>query len=378
MGVVLLAGGGTVGHLSPGFAIRDALVALAHEARFVTPGEVREATWFAPGEPPRIHVTAPRMPRGIFAKVAFPFRMGLAIARARRMLMRERPDVVLALGGWPCAPTAIAAILKKIPLALVAADVVPGVVVRKLERRAAVTYLASEAALGSLAFPDKAKVVGPFVRASVLAARRDLARFGLVTGRATLLVVGGSLGAKGLNAVARTGLEAAVASDPSLAARLQLIHLTGTDEEAALAEGVYRRLGVGACVRPFVREMGEALHTADLVLCRGGASTLAEVAALARPAVVVPYPHHADRQQWKNAAPLVERGAVALIEEGALTPAAFGSEVLARLFDDATLRRMTDAFGRAGAGKVSTFARDGAATIALDLVRFFGTAGSRA
>ena len=124
-----------------------------------------------------------------------------------------------------------------------------------------------------------------------------------------------------------------------------------------------------------ISDIGEALQTADLVLCRGGASTLAEVAALGRPAVVVPYPHHADRQQWKNAEPLVARGAAVLVEEAALMPEVYRTEVLGRLFDPERLRSMAAAPRERRAGTESDAPIDGAATIALDLVRFFGTAG---
>jgi UDP-N-acetylglucosamine--N-acetylmuramyl-(pentapeptide) pyrophosphoryl-undecaprenol N-acetylglucosamine transferase len=371
VGLIALAGGGTVGHLAPGLAIRDALVAAGHRVVLVTPGEEREAAWFGPDEPPRLHVRAPRMPRGLWSKFTFFPRMAISVGAARRMLRRERPDVVLALGGWPCAPTAIAAILRKIPLALFAADAVPGVVVRKLEGRAARTYLVAERCLASLRHPEKALVVPPFVRRSVRAAVRDPARFGLAEGKRTLLVVGGSLGARGLNERAVAGLDAAATADPTLADRLQVIHSTGSEADALLASETYRRIGVRASVRPFVSDIGEALRTADLVLCRGGASTLAEVAALSRPAVVVPYPHHADRQQWKNAEPLVAKGAAALVEEAALTPDAFRTEVLGRLFDPARL----DAMARAGAGQEIGERIDGATTIAVDLVRVFETAG---
>src|SRR5687768_812266 len=207
-------------------------------------------------------------------------------------------------------------------------------------------------------------------------ARRDPARFGLDTGRRTLLVVGGSLGAQGLNARARSGLLAAVAERAGLASRIQVLHSTGTAEEATLARADYERAGLVHRVVPFIAEMGEALATADLVLCRGGAATLAEIAALRRPAVVVPYPHHADRQQFANAEPLVEAGQAVVVEEGALDAATFGREVVDRLLDDRALGAMSA--GRRAPGDAREPATapgasgtgDAAATIARDLVRW--------
>jgi UDP-N-acetylglucosamine--N-acetylmuramyl-(pentapeptide) pyrophosphoryl-undecaprenol N-acetylglucosamine transferase len=364
---VLLAGGGTVGHLAPGFAVRDALRDLGHEATFVTPGEAREEAWFPAGEPRPDHVPAPRLPKTLWGKVAFPFRMARAVLVARRLLRRTQPVAVLALGGWPCAPTAIAALTKGVPLHLVAVDAVPGSVVRRLQRRATWTWLARAEALGALPAPERARVVGPLVRRDVAAGRRDPARFGLVEGRRTLLVVGGSLGARGLNERVRAGLESAVRADSTLAERVQVIHATGTEEEAERSRATFHALGLVHCTRPFVAEIGDAFRTADLVLCRGGASTLAEAAALRRPLVVVPYPHHADRQQWRNAEPLVAAGRAVLVEEGDLDPDRFRSEVLARLLDDqalATLARGVGAPVAAAEGE-----GDAAATIALELVR---------
>jgi UDP-N-acetylglucosamine--N-acetylmuramyl-(pentapeptide) pyrophosphoryl-undecaprenol N-acetylglucosamine transferase len=361
---VLLAGGGTAGHLAPGFALRSALAAHGVRCAFVTPGEEKERAWFPEGEAEPLHVAAPRLPRSAVPAAAFPLRMGASVAWALAVLRRERPGAVVALGGWPCAPVALAALLARVPLHLVAVDAVPGVVVRSLSRFAARTYLASGEARGALPRPDRAVVVGPFLRPDLAAARRDPARFGLAPGVPTLLVVGGSLGASALNGAVLAGLTVAAAADPSLASRVQVIHSTGPEGEAT-AKTAYDRLGVRAFVAPFVAAMPDALATADLVLCRGGASTLAEVRALARPAVVVPYPHHVDRQQERNAEPLVRAGLATVVDQAELTPAAFGTVVLARLLDP---RRGPGASaassGAAGGG--------GAAAAAADLVRSLG------
>ena len=145
-----LAGGGTVGHLAPAFAIRDALRDLGRDGLFVTPGEAREAAWFPPGDPEPLHVPSPRFPRTPWQALAFPFRMTKAVRAAGRLLRAHRPAAVLALGGWPCAPTAIAARLAGVPVALLATDAVPGSVIRRMHRKALRTYLSREEALAGL------------------------------------------------------------------------------------------------------------------------------------------------------------------------------------------------------------------------------------
>jgi UDP-N-acetylglucosamine--N-acetylmuramyl-(pentapeptide) pyrophosphoryl-undecaprenol N-acetylglucosamine transferase len=365
----LLAGGGTAGHLAPGFAVREALERLRVRARFVTPGEERERAWFPPGEPPPLRVAAPRLPRRPLAAALFPLRMAKAVLDAHAAIRRERADAVVALGGWPCAPAALAAIVARVPLALLATDAVPGAAVRRLRPLAGRTYVTTDEAAAALSRDDSVRVVGRLVRPGVLGGRRDAARFGLDSARATLYVVGGSLGARGLNEAVVAGLRAAVAARPGLPALLQAIHSTGPGEDAAVA-AAYAALGIPAHVAPFVAEVGDALATADLVVCRGGASTLAELEAVGRPAVVVPYPHHADRQQWKNAAPLVERGAALLVEEGALDAERFERDVVGLVLDPERLGRLDAASRQAAAG--GGRGGDAAAALASDLVRFIG------
>lgn len=369
MAVVFLAGGGSVGHLAPGFAVRDALRAAGHDAVFVTPGEAREAAWFPAGDPPRLVVPAPRLPKGLAGRLLFPFRMSRAIRAARAHLRARSPAAVLALGGWPCAPTALAASFGKVPMHLLATDAVPGLVVRKLARRATCVWVTDARASDGLPPGTRFRVVAPVVRSAVTSARRDPARFGLDDGPRTLFVVGGSLGAQGLNARARAGLVAAARARPGLASSLQVIHATGTEPEADAARADYAAVGLRAHVAAFVADVGAAYQTADLVLCRGGAGTVAELAALRRPAVVVPYPHHADRQQFKNAEALVARGQATVVEEGALDAAAFRREVIDVVLDaDALARRTPPATDTSSVGMA-----DGAATIAAELVRSIET-----
>ena len=352
---ILFSGGGTVGHLAPGFALADALASRGLVTCFATPGEAREAAWFAGREPP-VAIPAVRLPRGPGAAIAFPLRLARCVRGARRVLRARSVDCVVALGGWPCAPAALAARAAGATLVLYAADAVPGRVVRWLRRRADRIYVAHESARAALG--GDAHVCGPLLRAAIAQGRRDATRFGLRADRATLLVTGGSLGARGLNERLLSGLEDAVGSAPSLADRFQVIHAAG-DGAPAVAKR-YVAMGVAHHVVPFLSEIGHAYATCDLLVGRAGAGTCDEVEALGLPALLVPYPHHADQQQARNAARLSERvPAVSWVEEAALDSAVVADQVLGRLQS----RRPVEE---------NLPFRDAATETASDLIRFLG------
>ncbi|MHC5010343.1 MAG: UDP-N-acetylglucosamine--N-acetylmuramyl-(pentapeptide) pyrophosphoryl-undecaprenol N-acetylglucosamine transferase [Planctomycetota bacterium] len=356
---VLLAGGGTVGHLAPGFAIADALAERGVAARFATPGEAHERQWFPSSSPPPLRIPAPRFPHGAMEVPGFPLRLAVACVRALAVLRRVRPAVVVGLGGWPCVPEAVAAAIARIPLAFVASDRRPGVAVRRLARLADRIYVAEAEAAEALAPHAGVRVTGPVLRRGVAVGRRDPARFGLRPDRKTLLVTGGSLGARALNDRIAEGVRTAVREHPEIAERLQVIHSVGRSGEGVAR--AYREAGIGHHVTPFIREMGDAYGAADLVVARAGALTCAELAAAGVPAVLVPYPHHADRQQFENARPLVDRGGAVLVEEADLDAQSVYREVLALLEDAPRLERMARAMAAAFP--------DGAGQIADDLVR---------
>lgn len=357
--IVLFSGGGTVGHLAPGFALAAALEAVGVECLFATPGEAVEAAWFE-GRPAPLRLQARRLPRTLPGKLAFPAQLGLGGLRARRLLRKKRIGCVVGLGGWPCAPAVVGARLSKTPLVFLVPDAVPGLVIRKFAHWAGRIYLAHDEARAGLPVHDGLRTTGPLLRRLVRDGRSDPAAFGLRADRQTLLVTGGSLGAKGLNEAFLAGLEAALAKRPELAARIQVLHAAGI--HAPALEARYKTLGLVFHVTPFIRDMGKAYRTADLALSRGGASTCAELQATATPAIIVPYPHHVDQQQVKNARPLCEAGAARLIREADLVPEVVQRDVLDLLEDPEGLRAM-----RAGHGDCPI---DAATETAADLIRY--------
>ncbi len=356
--LVLFSGGGSAGHLAPGFALADELRARGIATRFATPGEPVEQAWFDGREPP-VRIPAARLPKGIKRALVFPFRSLRGLVRARRLLSKERPGCVVALGGWPCAPAALAARMKRVPLVLLVPDRVPGLVARRIAPWAGRIYASDPGARRALGESKAVRVTGPLLRDDVQAGVRDPEAFGLEPGRRTLFVTGGSLGSRALNKRFLAGLEAALEADPDFRTRIQILHSTGADGESVVRR--YDALGVLHCVVPFVQEMGAAYATADLVLARAGANTCAELQATATPCVLVPYPHHPDRQQFLNAEPLVAAGGARLIEEAVLDAERI-REVLGLLEDPEALARMRTALRNGQA--------DAAAETAEDLVRF--------
>ena len=240
-------------------------------------------------------------------------RLPLVYREAARLLGRFRPQVVLATGGYVCVPVALAARRRSIPVLLLEQNLLPG---------RAVHWLAPRVQLVASSFPDtaallpRAKVVctGNPVRLSFaeLAGRPQLAE-----APPTLLVMGGSQGARRLNEVLLEALPSLLQAMP----QLSVVHLTGpVDHDQVVASASSAGLPVGGRYRPspFVSDIADQLASASLVVMRAGGSSLAEVACLGRPMVLVPYPHAGDHQT-ANARPFAEVGAARVIADQDLT-----------------------------------------------------------
>jgi len=285
-----------------------------------------------------------------------PLRLALSVPQAAAILARERPAAIFTTGGYVAIPVLMAAAALRIPVVLWEGNVVPGRSVgatARLARVLAVSFAATCAALRSRA---PCYVTGTPIRETRdvdrLAAR---ARFGVPAGARVLLIFGGSQAVRRFNA-------AVVAALPELVERVHVIHVTG---DAGYAAALAAREALRPEVRdryrpsPFLREeMLTALAAADLVVGRAGSSTLAEVTALGLPIVVVPYPHAAGHQR-ANARTLVEAGAARLVDDDAFDAAALLAAA-ALLDDPATHARMAAAARALG--------RPGAADAVADLV----------
>lgn len=325
---LLVMAGGTGGHVFPGLAVAD-LLSSRHwkvvwmgapesmEARLV-PARGYEMAW--------VRFSALRG-KGLLRKLLLPFHLLSACWQARRELRRVRPDVVLGMGGYISFPGGLMAALLGYPLVIHEQNSVAGLANRVLARfaeRVASGFpdvLPKGVWVGNPVRPEMSRVPTPAVR---LAGRRPPLR---------LLVLGGSLGAAVLNETVPKGL-----AQIDAAARPEVRHQAGEKHLAQLQEN-YRAAGVEATCVAFIEDMAAAYQWADLVLCRAGALTVAELAATGVASVLVPYPHAVDDHQTANARFLSLAGGAMLLPQSALTPEAIS---LLRKYSPVQLEEMAE------------------------------------
>jgi UDP-N-acetylglucosamine--N-acetylmuramyl-(pentapeptide) pyrophosphoryl-undecaprenol N-acetylglucosamine transferase len=346
---VVIAGGGTGGHLYPGLAIGEALRRRSPEVDVLFIGSGRLEARVVPQEGWAFRAIAGRgMPRRpSVAAVGALAQAARGTAQAIRILRRWQADAVVATGGYACAPVGAAAIILGIPLVLQEQNLRAGLANRLLARGARVVSLPHGDAAAGLR-TRRVEVTGVPLRRAALQGDRaqGLTRWELEPDRLTLLVIGGSQGAHSLNvAICR------LADLLMFETRLQILHHTGAADLAWVREAIGRREHVGPpgvrhVAVPFLDPIGEAYACADLVVCRAGASTLAEVTSWGLPAVIVPYPHAAGGHQEDNAAVLVRAGAAIRIADADLAGIALVEQVRT-LLDDADRRAAMAAASRA-------------------------------
>jgi UDP-N-acetylglucosamine--N-acetylmuramyl-(pentapeptide) pyrophosphoryl-undecaprenol N-acetylglucosamine transferase len=321
---VVLSGGGSGGHLVPGLELARALLSEGHSVQLLRPGRAVE-TRVLEAYPGLAHRTIP-MPPG---KLRLPLTLTRATLSARRALQDFEAQVVVGLGGRGALPAVLAARSLGTPVALLEQNLVPGKANRLLARLASRSYLAFEETRASLPRRGRERglVTGMPLRPEILRSRSTTERSALLRDfeldaangverdtRRTLLLCGGSQGARTLN----QKLPELLASLPSeLRGTWRFVHLSGPDREGE-ARDAWRRAGLSATVLGYSSRMGDLIALADLVIGRGGAMTLLELAAAGRASVIVPYPWHRDDHQGRNAEWFVERGAARMIRESEL------------------------------------------------------------
>ncbi|MBN1826030.1 MAG: undecaprenyldiphospho-muramoylpentapeptide beta-N-acetylglucosaminyltransferase [Candidatus Eisenbacteria bacterium] len=318
---VLFAGGGTGGHLFPAVAVIEALRETAPEARplFVLGGSRGASLLERYGIAWR-SIPVRGMPRGGAARMPlFALRLVAGTVASLALTARLRPAAVLAMGGYASTPVAFAARLLGRPVFAAEQNAVAGVATRWNARFARRLFLGYEGALSGAPRGCALETTGIPVRREILRGdrARALDRWGLDGDRRTVLVLGGSQGARGLNRLVIGALRLWGREGEGA----QVLFQTGEADWETVRDSCGR---IAPLVRPhpFLDEMGDAYAAADLVICRAGASTLAEINAVGLPAVLVPFPAATDRHQSKNALHLARSGAAIAREEEEWTPEA--------------------------------------------------------
>ena len=346
--LIVLSGGGTAGHINPALALADVLKQRGCEVRFAgTPTGVearlvREAGIpFTPFEAQGFNRNHPlTLPKAVLT-------IQKSTTLARRWFDEIRPDAVVGFGGYVCVPVGRAAESLGIPVAVHEQNSVMGMANRYLARRAAAICLTYEHAASALDEGERGRVVltGNPVRSQVLTATREAGRamLGVPENARMLLVTGGSLGARHVN-------QAVMALKDELLSRpdLHIVHLTGrrefeavkrdlalTDEQAARWQ-----------VIDYQDRMGDCMAAADVIVSRAGASSLAEISALAVPALLVPFPAATEDHQTMNARAYVDAGCAYLVPDAEVEDPVFAERLL-RLIDDASERERMRSAARA-------------------------------
>ena len=311
---IVIAAGGTGGHLYPGIAVarRFAARCPGTDVLFVGHrGGLEER--LLPREGFQLVTVTVRALQGRsrVAQARALGALGLGTLQALRLLWRVHPHLVVGAGGYVMGPVVLAATLLRVPRVLMEQNLVPGLTVRSLARFAQLVFIS---------FPESAaSLPGRPVEYTGTPVREEICQIGVAEpreadGKLHLLVFGGSQGAHRLN-------QAMMQAAPWLAAhqpRLCLVHQTGLADAAAVTQA-YTQAGLRAEVLPFLHDMADRYRWADLVLCRAGASTLAELTTCGKPAILVPYPYAADDHQRHNAMALQRQGAVQVILDAELT-----------------------------------------------------------
>jgi UDP-N-acetylglucosamine--N-acetylmuramyl-(pentapeptide) pyrophosphoryl-undecaprenol N-acetylglucosamine transferase len=361
---IMVAGGGTGGHLFPGLAVVEELRRRVPdlEVRFVGTARGIEARILPErGEKLDLLKVTPLKGQGVAARLKSFARIPRAMKEASRLMRAFEPDLVLGVGGYASGPVLMAASLSGRPAAVLEQNAYVGMTNRILSRfvdRAYISFEQTREVFGK----SKSRLTGNPVRHDFVEhARLALADpEGFESRARKVLVLGGSQGARKLN----EDVPRALARAGTTGRGLQVVHQTGESMRDAV-EKTYEELGIQANVVTFIDDMARAYSNAALVVARAGATTLAEVCAIGRPSILVPFPFAADDHQTKNAKALEEQGASICIRESDLVVEDLG-DLIRGLLDD-PMRRQAMARAAREHGRP-----DAAAAIVDDMLGWLG------
>ena len=350
---IVIAGGGTGGHLYPGIAVARELLSRQPEAAISFAGT---ASGIEARVIPRegfaldlIH-SGGLKGKSLVARARGAFLVPIGLADAWRIVTARRPDLVIGVGGYSSGPVVLVAALRGVPTMVLEQNAVPGLTNRMLSRyvqAAAVSYESTRQFFGAKAFVSGNPVRPEFLNA---AGSKESSRDAATT---RVLVFGGSQGAHAINMAMVEAAAELAAQGP----HLRVTHQTG-ERDVAMVRAAYAQARLAADVEPFLDDMGRQLGQADVVVCRAGATTLAEITAAGRAAILIPLPTATDDHQRKNAEALVANGAADLLPQRDLNGHVLAERILTLAADTRRRERM--------AGAAQALARPDAARVIVD------------
>ena len=315
---ILVMAGGTGGHVYPALAVARALQQHSREIVWLGTHRGLESRIIPEAGIDMEWISVKGLRRkGVLALIIAPLQLAWALLQSLSVIIRRRPAAVLGMGGFASGPGGVAAWLTRRPLVIHEQNAAAGMTNRLLARLARVVL---QAFPGSFNSNVSVETVGNPVREDIAAIAHPTERYNSRQGPMRLLVLGGSQGALALNRAVPAAL---ALLDEN--ARPLVRHQCG-ERTLQMAKDAYAEHAVDVELLPFIEDMAEVYAWADLVVCRAGALTVAELCAAGLPAIFVPYPAAVDDHQTANAGPMAEAGAAAIIQEADLTP-----EVLAAL-----------------------------------------------
>jgi UDP-N-acetylglucosamine--N-acetylmuramyl-(pentapeptide) pyrophosphoryl-undecaprenol N-acetylglucosamine transferase len=331
---IVIAGGGTGGHLFPGIAVAEEFLKRDPQSQVIFIGTQRgiEHRLLGPlGYELREIDVEGLKGRGVKALIKGVYAIPNSMLQSRRILADFRPDVVIGVGGYASGPAVLTAYLMNIPTAIAEQNALAGNTNRilgKFVRKIFVTYEQSK----NLFAAEKVTVTGNPVRAAIAAGLGQIKE--KKSGR-RILIFGGSQGAAAIN-------KTVVAMLPliqNMKDQISLVHQTG-ERDLAMAKQAYEQYGIKAAVSSFIVDMVSAYQEADLIICRAGATSLAEITVAGKASILIPFPFAANDHQTLNAKAMAEAGAAAMIQESDLSAEKLYSVVENLLGDDQKLRDM--------------------------------------
>ncbi len=349
---VVIAGGGTGGHLYPGIAVAREIVSRRPDAAVSFAGTARgleQRIVPREGFPLDLLRSGGLKGKSLADRLRGAALIPASLMDAWRIISARKPDLVIGVGGYSSGPVVLVAALRRVPTMVLEQNAVPGLTNKLLARvvgAAAVTFEQTREFFGAKAFLSGNPVRPEFLEeaGSSRESNADEVR---------VLIFGGSQGAHAINVAVVEAAEELAAVRP----RLRLTHQTG-DRDLEMVRAGYQRAGLAAEVEPFLYDMGRRIGAADLIVCRAGATTLSEIAAAGKAAILIPLPTATDDHQRRNAEALASQGAADVLLQSAMVPGTLADRVRRLAADADARRRMSTA--------VRAFAKPDAARTIVD------------